>query len=172
MAEAEDKDWSEDNKKRMLAALAVLLGYTDVADLGGLSEKELAEVKRKYDEVPALKEAVERKERMPERDIQIKVAEIGGKDGVRLYKIAGEDGDGRQCPRCKEWQGKIVAWQDNPLGYPLVQDFINDGGFHVNCRCSLQELDTGEIPRKAREWLGMNAAAQAPVRSGCYFKIA
>lgn len=30
--------------------------------------------------------------------------------------------------------------------HQTVQDFINGHGFHVNCRCSLQEIDVGEKP--------------------------
>jgi hypothetical protein len=32
--------------------------------------------------------------------------------------------------------------------YPLVEDFINEHGFHPNCRCSLTPVETDEIPLK------------------------
>lgn len=32
--------------------------------------------------------------------------------------------------------------------YPLVEDFINDHGFHPNCRCALLPIETSEIPLK------------------------
>lgn len=34
--------------------------------------------------------------------------------------------------------------------YPLVEDFINEHGFHPNCRCSLLPLETDEIPLKSK----------------------
>ena len=29
-----------------------------------------------------------------------------------------------------------------------MDDFIKSGGYHVNCRCSAQEIDNDEIPLK------------------------
>lgn len=94
---AEEKtDYSKENKERMLAALAVYMGLVSSPDnYDKLSDtsKQLVEVK--YDN-NALKSVVETAERIPERDIQIKVAETGLADGVQVYKIAGVDDD-RTC---------------------------------------------------------------------------
>ncbi len=170
---AEEKtDYSKENKKRMLAALAVYLGLSDTAEYGSLSDEAKKEARAAYEEQAGLKDWAERAERLPEKEIQVKIAQMGMKDGVKLYKIKGEYSDGHMCPKCKEWQGKIVSMTDNPLGYPLVEDFINSGGLHINCRCSLQELSTDEIPRKARAWLGMNSHnGMKAVHSGCRCKI-
>lgn len=169
---AEEKtDYSKENKERMLAALAVYMGLVSSPDnYGCLSDAHKLLVEAKYDN-NALKSAVETAERIPERDIQIKVAEAGLADGVQVYRIAGVDDD-RTCEHCAEWQGKTVTMGYNPFGWPTVQDFINSHGFHINCRCSLQELSTEEIPRKKREWMGLNSRPkQVVVSSGCYLNI-
>lgn len=150
-------NFKKDNKERMIAALAVYLGLTDIADYDKLSDSAKAAALAAYKNELGLKDIVEQEDRLSERDIQMKIADIGNKEGIKLYRIVGEDGDGHQCERCKRWQGEIVSMTDNAFGYKLVEDFINDGGFHINCRCSLQELDVQEIPRKTKEWLGMNS---------------
>lgn len=138
MAEDIEKaDFKKDNKKRMLAALAVYLGMSNVADWDQLSDEAKAAARKEYEEQAGLKDWTERADRLPEKDIQIRIAETGLREGIKLYKIKGEDTDGHMCEKCKEWQGKIVSMADNPLGYPLVEDFIDSGGLHINCRCSL-----------------------------------
>ena len=94
---AEEKtDYSKENKQRMLAALAVYMGLVSSPDnYSRLSDEHKLLVEAKYDN-NALKSAVETAERIPERDIQIKVAETGLADGVQVYKIAGVDDD-RTC---------------------------------------------------------------------------
>lgn len=104
---------------------------------------------------------------MMERDIQIKAAETGMADGIVLYKIATANDD-KVCKHCAPWAGEIVSMSPNPFGYRTVQDFINDHGFHINCRCSLQELDTKEIPRKQKLWFGLNSTSDLAVKSGVY----
>lgn len=86
---------------------------------------------------------VEQEARMPEREVQIKVAELGDSADVELYKIVGTE-DERTCEDCSRWQGKVVAMHEDGE-HETVQDFINDHGFHYGCRCSLQPLDTTEI---------------------------
>lgn len=81
---------------------------------------------------------------MPEQQIQIQVADAGNAAKIELYKIVGTL-DGRTCPHCAEWQDKVVSM--HPDGkHETVQDFINNHGFHYNCRCSLQPLEVEEIP--------------------------
>lgn len=75
--------------------------------------------------------------------MQIQVATAGVAEDVQLYRIAGVKDD-KTCPDCAAWQGKTVAMRPDGL-HETVQDFINQHGFHKNCRCSLQALDTREI---------------------------
>lgn len=63
---------------------------------------------------------------------------------MQLYRIAGVSDD-KTCPDCAAWRGKTVAMRPDGA-HDTVQDFINQHGFHVNCRCSLQALDVKEIP--------------------------
>lgn len=76
--------------------------------------------------------------------MQIQVATAGVAEDVQLYRIAGVKDD-KTCPDCAAWQGKTVAMRPDGR-HETVQDFINSHGFHVNCRCSLQALETKEIP--------------------------
>ena len=93
---------------------------------------------------------------MPEREVQIQVAEAAtqqemetAKDSSsgqpipkQLYRIVGQQ-DSRTCPDCAQWQGRTVVM--NPDGVHLtVQDFIDQHGFHPNCRCSLPEIQVQE----------------------------
>ena len=142
----EETNWSKDNKKRMIVALAILLG----ADLENSAEsysKIPEDIKKQalkiYDE-KNLSLTVEQEARIPEQQIQIQMAETGQSAQIELYKIVGSH-DSRTCPDCAEWQGRTVTM--HPDGkHDTVQDFINNHGFHINCRCSLQPLSVEEIP--------------------------
>ena len=142
----EEKDYSDENRRRMLVALAILLGAkveNSPESYGDVPEDVMKSAKEIY-ERDGLELAVEQPARMPEREVQIKAAEAGARDGARLYRIVGQKDD-KTCPDCAEWQGRTVASAPDGI-HQTVQDFINGHGFHVNCRCSLQELDVGEIP--------------------------
>lgn len=145
MAE-EDKDYSEENRRRVLTALAILLGAEVENSPEGYRDvpKDVMKSAKEIYERDGMKLAVEQPARIPERDVQIKVAEAGSRDGARLYRIVGQKDD-KTCPDCAEWQGATVASAPDGV-HQTVQDFINGHGFHVNCRCSLQELDAEEIP--------------------------
>lgn len=72
---AEEKtDWSKENKKRMLAALAVYLGLSDTAEYDSLSDEAKKEARAAYEEQAGLKDWAERADRLPEKDIQVKIA--------------------------------------------------------------------------------------------------
>ena len=145
MAE-EDRDYSDENRRRMLVALAILLG-ADVENRPESYRDVPAQTMKRAKEIyerDGLELAVEQPARMPEREVQIKVAEAGARDSAKLYRIVGQDDD-RTCGDCARWRGKTVSMAADGA-HPTVQDFINGHGFHVNCRCSLQELDVEEIP--------------------------
>ena len=136
------EDYSSENKKRMILALAIMLGaaadsYSDIPPA------LLAQAKAIYKD-KNFGIDVEQEARMPEREVQIKIAELGNSASIELYKIVGVE-DSHTCPDCARWQGTTVTMHDDGK-HKTVQDFINDHGFHVNCRCSLQPLDVGEIP--------------------------
>lgn len=88
------------------------------------------------------------KDRLSEQQIQVQVAEAGIDKSIELYKIVGMS-DGSTCQDCARWQGELVTMHPDGV-HKTVQDFINEHGFHINCRCSLLPLITTEIPRKHR----------------------
>ena len=136
MAE-EDRDYSEENRRRMLVALALLVG-ADVENRPESYKDVPAEAMKRAKEIyerDGLELTVEQPARMPERDVQIKAAEAGARDGARLYRIVGQKDD-KTCPDCAEWQGTTVSSAPDGI-HQTVQDFINGHGFHPRCRCSL-----------------------------------
>lgn len=146
---AEEKDYTDENKKRMLIALAIMLGANienKLSEYPNIPKPILAEAKRIYIE-RQLKSIVEKPERISERDVQIQIANKGAADKIELYEIAGVK-DQSTCKDCAKWQGKKVAMHKGNHNYPLVEDFINDHGFHPNCRCSIIPIETDEIPLK------------------------
>lgn len=145
----EEKDYTDENKKRMLIALAIMLGANienKLSEYPNIPKPILAEAKRIYIE-RQLKSIVEKPERISERDVQIQIANKGAADKIELYEITGVK-DQSTCKDCAKWQGKKVAMHKGNHNYPLVEDFINDHGFHPNCRCSLIPITTDEIPIK------------------------
>ena len=150
MAEENKKDdYSEENKKRMLIALAVYLGFTDInkaEEWNNLTKEEKKIVRQEF-EGRNLKQFTDNPNRLPERDIQIQVAEKGLSDKIDVYKIVGNPSP-TQCEDCRKWMNRKVTMESNTIGLPTVQDFINSHGFHPNCRCSLQPVSVDEIPLK------------------------
>ena len=145
----EEKDYTDENKKRMLIALAIMLGANienKLSEYSNIPKPILAEAKRIYIE-RQLKSIVEKPERISERDVQIQIANKGAADKIELYEITGVK-DQSTCKDCAKWQGKKVAMHKGNHNYPLVEDFINDHGFHPNCRCALLPIETSEIPLK------------------------
>lgn len=146
MANEEDKDYSEENKKRMLVALAIFLGSdvdNKLESYKSIDKETLKKAKEVYEQ-KGMQVSVEQPARMPEQQVQIKVADLGSSSKVELYKIVGTRDD-RTCPDCASWQGKTVVMHPDGV-HQTVQDFINNHGFHINCRCSLQPTSVEEIP--------------------------
>lgn len=145
MAE-EQEDYSRENKRRMIVALAILLGAkieNAASSYSSIPEEIKTEAAKLYKSMN-MDLVTEQPARIPEQQVQIQAATAGKASGVQLYKIVGSRDD-KTCPDCAAWQGKTVSMTDDGQ-HQTVQDFINNHGFHVNCRCSLQELSTKEIP--------------------------
>jgi hypothetical protein len=88
---AEEKDYTDENKKRMLIALAIMLGANienKLSEYPNIPKSILAEAKKIYIE-RQLKSIVEKPERISERDVQIQIANKGAADKIELYEIAG-----------------------------------------------------------------------------------
>lgn len=88
---AEEKDYTDENTKRMLIALAIMLGANienKLSEYSNIPKTILDEAKRIYLE-RQLKSIVEKPERISERDVQIQIANKGVADKVELYEIAG-----------------------------------------------------------------------------------
>lgn len=154
----------EDNKKRMMLALAVMLGadvssYEQLAD-GEASKKTKSafEESKKLYEDRKLAEKIEVDDRVPEQEIQIQAAKAGFQDeGSEYFKIVNV-GDERTCDACKQWIGEIVSVSGNDPRYKTVDEFIKSGGLHPNCRCSLQKTTIKAITPRGIEKLAMNSA--------------
>jgi hypothetical protein len=87
----EEKDYTDENKKRMLIALAIMLGANienKLSEYQNIPKPILAEAKRIYIE-RQLQNIVEKPERISERDVQIQIANKGVADKIELYEIAG-----------------------------------------------------------------------------------
>lgn len=138
--EKKEKDYSDENQKRLLIALAILLGFTDennIEKMNDLTADQKYIIRKEY-EKRNLDELAKTKERLAERDIQIQMAEKGIDDGIKIFQIVGVKDD-RTCDECRRWQGTELTLEKTNLGLPTVEEFINNHGFHPNCRCSLQE---------------------------------
>ena len=79
------------------------------------------------------------------------MSEIGKKSGSEVFVIA-NPGDLKTCERCRKWIGKKVS--DTDKHYPSIQEWIDSGGLHINCRCSLHSIDEAEVAiEKANDYL-------------------
>lgn len=84
-------------------------------------------------------------------DIQTKMSEIGKKSGSEVFIIA-NPGDLKTCEKCRKWIGKKVS--DTDRRYPSIQEWIDNGGLHINCRCSLHSVQEAEVAlEKANDYL-------------------
>ena len=167
MAE-EQEDYSKENKRRMIVALAILLGAkleNAASSYSSIPEEIKTEAVKLYKSMN-MDLVTEQPARIPEQQVQIQAATAGKASGVQLYKIVGSRDD-KTCPDCAAWQGKIVSMTDDGQ-HQTVQDFINGHGFHINCRCSLQELSTKEIPlNKLNPRYGARKAANPAAYNSC-----
>lgn len=79
------------------------------------------------------------------------MSDIGAKSGSEVFVIA-NPGDLKTCAKCREWIGKKVS--DTDPRYPSIQDWIDGGGLHINCRCSLHSVQEAEAAvDKANDYL-------------------
>ena len=145
------------NKLDILFSLAILLG--------GMSKSQIAKAKT-FEDIPkdiqniALAlyaqhkddlDILASKEDLTQVDIQTSMSEIGKKSGSEVFIIA-NPGDIKTCERCRKWIGKKVS--DTDSHYPSIQDWINSGGLHINCRCSLHSVQEAEVAiEKANDYL-------------------
>lgn len=136
------------NKIDILFSLAILLG--------GMSKSQISKAKT-FEDVPkdiqqiALSlyaqnkddlDTLALKEDLSQIDIQEKMADIGKKSGNEVFIIA-NPGDMKTCAKCREWIGKKVS--DTDKHYPSIQEWIDGGGLHINCRCSLHSVQEAEV---------------------------
>ena len=145
------------NKLDILFSLAILLG--------GMSKSQIAKAKT-FEDIPkdiqniALAlyaqhkddlDILASKEDLTQVDIQNKMSEIGKRSGSEVFVIA-NPGDLKTCERCRKWIGKKVS--DTDRHYPSIQEWINSGGLHINCRCSLHSVQEAEVAlEKANDYL-------------------
>ena len=145
--EKEEKTKKDENYEKAALYVAFLLGmYYKSFDELKAHPTDLQKVNVKIHENKNLLDQIQTEEKISDTDIQkeaIKATEMNGK----LMKIR-TVGDQKVCPKCAEWQGKIISVDGSDKRYPSMDDFIKSGGYHVNCRCSAQEIDTDEIPLK------------------------
>ena len=145
------------NKLDILFSLAILLG--------GMSKSQIAKAKT-FEGIPkdiqniALAlyaqnkdqlDILASKEDLTQVDIQTKMSEIGKRSGSEVFVIA-NPGDMKTCERCSKWIGKKVS--DTDKHYPSIQEWIDSGGLHINCRCSLHSIGEAEVAiEKANDYL-------------------
>lgn len=135
----EEKQYDE-NKKRVLIAIAILLGAkigNDISEYENIPEDILKQAEQIYSDKQLLS-AVPYKNRISERDVQILTANIALSERKQLFRIVGHTSP-TQCLDCAEWDGTIVSMYPDGK-HKTVQDFINNNGFHINCKCSLQAI--------------------------------
>lgn len=145
------------NKTDILFSLAILLG--------GMTKSQIAKAKT-FEDIPkdvqnvALAlyaqnkdqlDILASKEDLTQVDIQTKMQEIGKRSGSEVFVIA-NPGDLKTCERCRKWIGKKVS--DTDSHYPSIQEWIDSGGLHINCRCSLHSVQEAEVAiEKANDYL-------------------
>lgn len=134
MTEDEVKQF-EENRDRILQAILILLNSNDKGLAEDLYRRNQLWTRTPYDS------------RISEQDVQIIIADLALREksylatlgyNTALYRITGIS-DGKTCNVCSEWKDEIVAMFPDGK-HRTVQDFINNHGFHINCRCSLEAL--------------------------------
>lgn len=146
------KKTERENYERLLFAIAVLYSKDiglDIKKQTTYSDMQPAQktfAKKLYDEVPDFLAQVAQGERLTEQQIVEDVSQISqSKNSSRKLRIV-TVGDDKVCEHCAKWQDKVVSLDGSSR--PTLQDAINDGFLHYNCRCALQELTTVEIALK------------------------
>lgn len=148
----EAEETKKNNYERILLAIAVLYANQIGMDINKqstyqqLTPAQKTFAKKKYEEVPDFSAQVNQGERLTEQQIVEDISQLSqtnnGSKKLRIVTV----GDGKVCEHCKKWQNKIVSLDGSSK--PTLQDAINDGFLHYNCRCALQEISTQEIPLK------------------------
>lgn len=155
MAEAEKavKEAEETKKKnyeRLLLAIAVLYANqlgVDIKkqdDYSKLTSSQKTFADKIYKSNPSLRHDVESGQRITEEQVVKDVSQVAQTHSQSTVLRIVTIGDEKVCPACAKWQGKVVSLDNSSR--PSLQDAIDDGFLHYNCRCSLQELSTKEIP--------------------------
>lgn len=57
------------------------------------------------------------------------------------FKRVKTSGQANVCDSCRPWHGKIICLDGSDDKFPSLDDYINSGAFHPNCRCSLEDID-------------------------------
>lgn len=145
----EAEETKKNNYERILLAIAVLYANQIGMDIKKqstyqqLTPAQKTFAKKKYEEVPGFSAQVNQGERLTEQQIVEDISQLSqtnnGSKKLRIVTV----GDGKVCEHCKKWQNKIVSLDGSSK--PTLQDAINDGFLHYNCRCALQEITTTEI---------------------------
>lgn len=138
------------NYERLLFAIAVLYA-TDIevdivkqTEYADLTPAQKTFAKKLYLEVPDFQAQVTQGERLSEQQIVEDMSQLSQtKNNSRKLRIV-TVGDEKVCEHCARWQDKVVSLDGSSK--PTLQDAIDDGFLHYNCRCALQELATAEIP--------------------------
>lgn len=147
--EKEAEDTKKNNYERLLLAIAVL--YANQIDMDikkqttyqQLTPAQKTFAKKIYEEVPDFSAQVNQVERMTEQQIVEDVAQVAQtKSQSKVVRIV-TVGDDKVCPACARWQDKVVSLDGSSK--PTLQDAIDNGFLHYNCRCALQEITTTEI---------------------------
>ena len=145
----EAEETKKNNYERILLAIAVLYANQIGMDIKKqstyqqLTPAQKTFAKKKYEEVPGFSAQVNQGERLTEQQIVEDISQLSqtnnGSKKLRIVTV----GDGKVCEHCKKWQNKIVSLDGSSK--PTLQDAIDDGFLHYNCRCALQEITTTEI---------------------------
>lgn len=89
---------------------------------------------------------VQQPERLTEQQIVESTADLAkSQDNAKFMRIV-TVGDDKVCLACDAWTDVVVSLDGSQS--PTLQDAIDAGFLHYGCRCSLQEVETTEIPRK------------------------
>ena len=147
--EKEAEETKKKNYERLLLAIAVL--YANQIDMDikkqstyqQLTPAQKTFAKKIYEEVPDFSAQVNQGERLTEQQIVEDMSQLSqAKNGSKKLRIV-TVGDEKVCQHCQKWQNKIVSLDGSSR--PSLQDAIDDGFLHYNCRCALQEIATTEI---------------------------
>lgn len=157
MAVTEKENIEDENRRKILFALAILLGDMTPEEIGSVSEwGDLSETRKKqavidYKKNQEILDPLLDQEGLEQPQIQSAMSSVGKSTGFEVYVIE-NPGDGKTCDHCRKWIGKKVS--DNGGKYPTIKEWMDSGGLHPNCRCSLHAVrEIDEVDQKAKEYL-------------------